>query len=126
MTLKAPVGPVVPGSVQFRAQHSRAVETWGASPFILAFSQQSDIPDIGQSCSPECVGTPASVPPIMAARRTIVVHHFIITMIGIVSARAGVVKLLCKAVIKVVFYERCHSRGAPPGMKNIESIPVLG
>lgn len=46
--LKAPVGPVVPGSVQFKAQHRRAAETAGAVACEPAVSQQSLMPIIGQ------------------------------------------------------------------------------
>ncbi len=39
--MKEPAGGVVPGSVQFRAQHNRAALTSGLSLFILALAQQS-------------------------------------------------------------------------------------
>jgi hypothetical protein len=42
--LKEAAGVVVPGSVQFRAQHKRAALTSGLLPFILALAQQSIMP----------------------------------------------------------------------------------
>ena len=69
-------GGVVPGSVQFSAQHSRAALTSGPLPVILALAQQSIMPAIGQSFSPECMGTPASTPPVISKRRNRAVSRF--------------------------------------------------
>jgi hypothetical protein len=74
--LKEPVGPVVPGSVQFKAQHRRAAETAGAFACEPAVSQQSLIPIIGHLCTPALLWTPATALPVMAAMSMKVVSHF--------------------------------------------------
>jgi hypothetical protein len=66
----------VPGSVQFRVQHSRAALTSGLSLFILALAQQSIMPAMWHSLSPECMGTPASVLPVISRRRNRAVSRF--------------------------------------------------
>ena len=73
---KVPVGTVVPGSVQFKAQHRRAAETLGPRSCSCAVAQQSPMLAIGQRCSPTLLWTPASVPLVMAAMRIKVVNHF--------------------------------------------------
>ncbi|HYG81988.1 MAG TPA: hypothetical protein VD861_16440 [Pyrinomonadaceae bacterium] len=78
--LKLPAGAVGDGSEQLRAQHNCAALTSGASAGAWAFSQQSVMPVIGHSFSPECagIGVPASTPPTMARRRIAAVSHFAI------------------------------------------------
>ena len=78
--LEEPAGGVGDGSEQFSAQHNCAALTSGASAGAWAFSQQSVMPVIGHSFSPECagIGVPASTPPTMARRRIADVSHFAI------------------------------------------------
>ena len=73
--MKELAGGVVPGSVQFRAQHRRAALTSGLLPFLLALAQQSIVRAIGHSLSPECMGTPASVLPAVSRRRNKAVNR---------------------------------------------------
>jgi hypothetical protein len=72
-------GTVVPGSEQFKLQHSRAIETSGALPFSRAVSQQSIMPLIGHLPSLSCAWTPATALASMAMIRTKAVSHFAIT-----------------------------------------------
>ena len=74
--LKEAAGGVVPGSVQFRAQHNRAALTAGLLPFIRALAQQSIMPAMRHFFSPECTGTPASVLPVISRRRNRAVSRF--------------------------------------------------
>lgn len=78
--LKVPPGPVGDGSEQFSAQHNCAVLTSGALLCICALAQQSIMPDMGHSISPECMGrgVPASTLASIAASRTKAVSHFLI------------------------------------------------
>jgi hypothetical protein len=62
--------------VQLRAQHSRAALASGLSLFILALAQQSVMPGMWHSFSPECRGTPASVLPVISRRRSRAVSLF--------------------------------------------------
>jgi hypothetical protein len=66
--------PLLPGSEQFRLQHSRAIETSGVLLADCAFLQQSGMLVIGHEPSPSCAPTPTA-PPSMAATRTIAVNH---------------------------------------------------
>ena len=79
-TVKEGAGGVVPGPVQFRAQHRRAALTSGTFPFILALAQQFIVRAIGHSFSPECMGTPASTPPVISRRRDRAVSRFRIVL----------------------------------------------
>jgi hypothetical protein len=76
--LKEAVGVVVPGSVQFKAQHKREALTSGLLLLIRALAQQSILPLMWHSLSPECVGTPASVLPVSSSRRKRDVSRFFI------------------------------------------------
>jgi hypothetical protein len=70
--------PPLPGSEQFRLQHSRAMETSGALLVECAFLQQSGMFAIGQlpSCLSAC--TPTAALAVTASIRRNVVGHFII------------------------------------------------
>jgi hypothetical protein len=74
--LKVPIGPVVPGPVQFNVQHNRAAVTCGAPVCCAAVSQQSLMPAIGHLCALSLPWTPASALPEMAAMRIKTVNHF--------------------------------------------------
>ena len=85
---KAPVGTVVPGCVQFKAQHRRAADTCGPLAGPCAVAQQSAMPAIGQLCSPSPPWTPAIAPPVMAAMIMKAVNHFrVIASTNILYAR---------------------------------------
>jgi len=80
--------PLLPGSEQFKLQHSRAIETSGLLLADCAFLQQSGILVIGQE--PSCSCTPApNAPPSMAAMRANAVSHFRIDVATIWSGLAG-------------------------------------
>jgi hypothetical protein len=83
----------VPDSVQLRAQHSRAALTSGLLLFILARAQQSILPAIGHSLSPECMGTPASVLPAVSRRRNRAVSLFRIADRRLYGAAETAVKI---------------------------------
>lgn len=76
------MGAVGDGSEQLRAQHNRAALASGASDTICAFAQQSMMPIIGHSISPERIGVcvPADTPQDIAVRRTKDVSHFAIAV----------------------------------------------
>lgn len=74
------VGVVVPDEGQLKAQQSRAASTSGVTCCARALAQQS-IPSfiscIEHSCSPECSGIPATVPPQSTAIMNEHVSHFV-------------------------------------------------
>jgi hypothetical protein len=74
--LKVPVGPVVPGPVQFNVQHNLAAVTCGAPVCCAAVSQQSLRPIIGHLCALSLPWTPASALPARAAMRMKTVNRF--------------------------------------------------
>jgi hypothetical protein len=65
--------PLLPGSEQFKLQHSRAIETSGLLLADCAFLQQSGMFVIEPS--PSCAPAPTA-PPSMAAMRVKAVNHF--------------------------------------------------
>jgi len=65
--------PVLPGSEQFKLQHSRAIDTAGALLADCAFLQQSGM--LAIEPSPSCARTPVA-PPTMAVTRMNDVSHF--------------------------------------------------
>ena len=69
------------GSVQFMAQHSRAMATSGVLLGDCAVAQQSGmLVTAAHSCSLECREIPVSPLPVMIVKRTKAVNHFAIAM----------------------------------------------
>jgi hypothetical protein len=79
-TLEEELVPPLPGSEQFKLQHSRAIETSGEVLADCAFLQQSGRFDIGQEPSCSCAPTPTA-PPSMAATRVKAVSNFRIDVV---------------------------------------------
>jgi hypothetical protein len=73
-------GPLLPGSEQFRLQHSRAMYTSGVLFADCAFLQQSGMLVIGQEPSPTCAPTPNALSSMAAMRMKAVNHLRIIEM----------------------------------------------
>jgi hypothetical protein len=74
--------PLLPGSEQFKLQHSCAIETSGLLLADCAFLQQSGMFVIEPS--PSCAPTPTA-PPSMAAMRVKAVNHFRIDVVTILT-----------------------------------------
>ena len=80
--------PPLPGSEQFKLQHSRAIETSGVLLADCAFLQQSGTLVIGQEPSCSCAPTPTA-PPSKATTRVILVSHFRIDGMTILRGLVG-------------------------------------
>ena len=77
--------PLLPGSEQFRLQHSRAIETSGVLLADCAFLQQSGMLVIGQEPSPSCAPTPTA-PPSMTCNKNKAVNQVRIDEVTILRA----------------------------------------
>ena len=64
----------LPGSEQFKLQHSRAIETSAVLLVDWAFLQQSGMLVIGQEPSPSCAPTPTAPLSIAVTRKKAVNH----------------------------------------------------